>query len=262
MNSLPVGDTHDRRLVNFASALRSLRERAGEPSLTEMSRRSGVCTAALSEAHSGHKLPTWRTVHGYVHACGADATAWRGKWDDLRLAQETSLVDTTHAALMRRWASTQRITPPQIKNEAELARLLDHMRRFRGLSFRDLERRSDGYSHHTYWAVLRGSRPVTSNILVAMLQACSVDPGLAQRWLVELARVRPSEELRVLTLLSKFKALRPQRHLRRGPTDARPPSVQVQYFSGSRPITVAEATVPGQDPVRLTGPPAWTPPGR
>ncbi|MFF4290809.1 helix-turn-helix domain-containing protein [Streptomyces sp. NPDC001633] len=90
----------------------------------------------------------------------------------------------SHAALIKRWASTQQITPPQwIKDEVELARLLDQMRRFRGLSLRGLARRSAGFSHHTYGAVLHGDRPVMTDVLLAMLQACKVDPGPAQRWL-------------------------------------------------------------------------------
>ncbi|MFH9229039.1 helix-turn-helix domain-containing protein [Streptomyces lydicus] len=206
MNALPAGDAHDRRLLNFAAALRSLREQAGKPSLAEMSQRSGVCIASLSDAHSGLKLPTWRTVRGYVRACGVqDTTSWHSRWDGIVLAQRTERAGSTHAALMKRWANTQQITPPQwIKDEVELARLLDQMRRFRGLSLRDLARRSAGFSHHTYGAVLRGGRPVTTDFLLAMLQACSVDRGAAQRWLGQLARVRPAEALRVSGLMAKF----------------------------------------------------------
>lgn len=192
--------------MNFAAALRSLREQAGEPSLAQMSQRSGVCIASLSDAHSGIKLPTWRTVRGYISACGIhDTTAWRSRWDDVLLSQHTERASSTHAALMKRWASTQQVTPPQwIKDEVELARLLDQMRRFRGLSLRDLARRSAGFSHHTYGAVLRGDRPVTTDVLLAMLQACRVDRGAAQRWLGQLARVRPAEALRVSGLMAKF----------------------------------------------------------
>ncbi|QLH19287.1 helix-turn-helix domain-containing protein [Streptomyces sp. Rer75] len=200
MNPLPTSDGEDSPLVDFASTLRTLRARAGAPTLTEMAQRSGVCTASLSDAHNGRALPTWRTVHGYVRACGGDPALWRSRWEGVRLAQRTGHAEDRHAALMSKWARTRQLTPPQwVKSEAELARLLDHMRRFRGLSLRDMARQSGGFSHHTFAAVLRGDRPVTADILMAILRACSVDPGAAQRWLSALGRVRPAEALRVQT---------------------------------------------------------------
>lgn len=204
---LPTGDIEDRRLVNFASALRALRAQAGGPSLAEMSQRSGVCIASLSGAHSGHKLPSWRTVEGYIRACGAEGAPWRSRWDDVRLAQYSDRANEQHAALIKKWTNTKRLAPPQwTKDEAELARSLDQMRQFCGLSLRDLARRSVGFSHHTYGAVLRGDRPVTTDILVAILHSCGVESGDAHRWLLVLARVRPGEELRVQSLLSKARS--------------------------------------------------------
>ncbi|MFC9227382.1 hypothetical protein ACFTZI_00030 [Streptomyces decoyicus] len=92
---------------------------------------------------------------------------------------------------------------------------------------RDLARRSHGFSHHTYGAVLRGDRPVTTDILLAMLQACSVDPGPAKRWLTELAHVRPGEELRVRAVLSKYRV---RRHVRNSPDSGFFPSADDQQF--------------------------------
>ncbi|MEU5646653.1 helix-turn-helix domain-containing protein [Streptomyces milbemycinicus] len=209
MNDLPTSAGEDRPLVDFASALRTLRCQAGAPTLAEMSKRSGICVASLSEAHNGRALPTWRTVDGYVRACGGDPVLWRSRWEGVRLAQRTSQAEDHHAALINRWTRTRQLTPPQwVKSEAELARLLDHMRRFRGLSLRDMARRSGGFSHHTFGAVLRGDRPVTADILAAILHACRVDPGAAQRWLSALGRVRPAEVLRVQTYTSSVEAHR------------------------------------------------------
>ncbi|QHC23351.1 helix-turn-helix domain-containing protein [Streptomyces sp. GS7] len=67
------------------------------------------------------------------------------------------------------------------------------MRRFRGLSLRDLARHRGGFSHHTYGAVLRGDRPMSTALLIALLGACNVDPGPTERWVSILAVVRPSE---------------------------------------------------------------------
>ncbi|MCQ8193719.1 hypothetical protein [Streptomyces rugosispiralis] len=42
MNPLPATDGENSLLVDFASALRALRSRAGAPTLAEMAQRSGV----------------------------------------------------------------------------------------------------------------------------------------------------------------------------------------------------------------------------
>ncbi|MER5631530.1 helix-turn-helix domain-containing protein [Streptomyces nitrosporeus] len=214
MNPLPTADPQDRRLVAFAAGLRALRVKAGNPSLVTMSKRSGVCIALLSGAHSGRSVPTWRTVEGYVRACGADVTGWQTRWKALQLAQHTAHASRSHASVIRNWASTGRITPPRWSmDETELARVLDQARRFRGLSLRDMARRTAGFSHHTFGAVLRGDRPVSADILLAILHSCGVGPGEARRWMQALADIRPAEELRVRTLLSKRPAPRvPARH--------------------------------------------------
>ncbi|MFD7868111.1 helix-turn-helix domain-containing protein [Streptomyces sp. NPDC059783] len=205
MNPLPNTGTGDRHLVDFATALRRLREKAGSPSLATMSAHSGVCIALLSGAHSGRKPPTWRTVEGYVRACGADIAPWRLRWQRLQFARNTAHARTQHVTLMRNWAALRRITPPHWPmNEADLAEVLNQVRRFRGLSLRDMARHGVGFSHHTYGNVLRGDRPVTADILLAILHSCAVGPDEIRGWLRVLARVRPAEALRVHSLLSKM----------------------------------------------------------
>ncbi|MFK4272459.1 helix-turn-helix domain-containing protein [Streptomyces milbemycinicus] len=239
MNALPTTDGEDSPLVDFASALRAMRSRAGQPTLAEMSQRSGVCTASLSDAHNGRGLPTWRTVDGYVRACGGDPALWRSRWEGARLAQRTGHAEDHHAALINRWARTRQLTPPQwVKSEAELARLLDHMRRFRGLSLRDVARRSGGFSHHTFGAVLRGDRPVTADILAAILHACRVDPGAAQRWLSALGRVRPAEVLRVQTYTSSVETQRRARLFGEQPRARR----QDRWRNGLAPTSPKQAS--------------------
>ncbi|MFF8423364.1 helix-turn-helix domain-containing protein [Streptomyces sp. NPDC015680] len=210
MNPLPATNLHGHRLlVAFAAGLRALRTKAGNPSLAAMSQRSGVCIASLSGAHSGTKMPTWRTVEGYVRACGADSANWRPKWENLQLAQHTALARSRHASVIKQWASTRLLLPPNWPlTETELAQILDEARRFRNLSLRDMARRGIGYSHHTYGAVLRGDRPVTADILLAILHSCGAGPAETQVWLRELALTRPAEELRVHMLLSRFPAPR------------------------------------------------------
>ncbi|WP_391858646.1 helix-turn-helix domain-containing protein [Streptomyces rugosispiralis] len=124
-----------------------------------------------------------------------------------------------------------------MKSEAELAELLDHMRRFCGLSLRDLARRSGGFSHHTFGAVLRGDRPVTTDILVAVLHACRVDPGAAQRWLAALGSVRPVEERRVQTYISSVEAARRTRIAGRPAQGPR----QDRWRNGLTPVNSTQA---------------------
>lgn len=69
----------------FAAELRALRMRAGNPKYLSMARRSGgVSRTALSEAAGGDHVPTWRTVEGYVRACGADPVKWLPRWERMR----------------------------------------------------------------------------------------------------------------------------------------------------------------------------------
>ncbi|GAA0452571.1 helix-turn-helix transcriptional regulator [Streptomyces olivaceiscleroticus] len=194
MNPLP---TDGSQLAAFAQTLRAARVKAGEPTLKEMSRRSGISIATLSAAHNGTTMPTWPTVQGYIRACGGDPHLWKSRWNALRLARHAE-GDVSATTVMRYWnRSSRRLTPLRpVKDAAELAQLLNHLRDFRGLSLRDLARKTPGFSHHTYGVVLRGDRPLTADILVAVLKSCQVGPDITRHWLKELARVQPAEALR------------------------------------------------------------------
>lgn len=227
MNPLPDTTSGDRQLVDFAAGLRSLRTKAGSPNLAAMSECSGICMSSLSGAQGGHKMPTWRTVEGYVRACGADATNWHVRWQKLQLAQRTTRARSNHATIMKNWAGLRRISPPRWPmDETELAEILDQLRQFRGLSLRNMADRSVGYSHHTYGNVLRGDRPVTADILLAILHSCAVGPNEIRHWLQVLAHVRPAEALRVRLLLSKMPTPRvPARHRAGAPAHMGDPSL-------------------------------------
>jgi hypothetical protein len=74
----------------FAAELRALRERAGNPKYLLMARRSGgVSRTALAEAAGGDHVPTWRTVEGYVVACGDDPGRWIQRWERLQEQMKT-----------------------------------------------------------------------------------------------------------------------------------------------------------------------------
>ncbi|HEV7896848.1 MAG TPA: hypothetical protein VGP31_03265 [Planosporangium sp.] len=76
-------DTQDGSLSRFAGDLRRLREQAGCPTYRELSRRAHYSPAALSEAASGHKLPSLAVTMAYVQACYGDETEWKDRWHGL-----------------------------------------------------------------------------------------------------------------------------------------------------------------------------------
>lgn len=82
----------------FASELRLLRQRAGNPKYLQMQRRTGRSRTALAEAAGGDHLPTWETVEAYVRACGEDPAPWRARWELARDAMRSERGETASQA--------------------------------------------------------------------------------------------------------------------------------------------------------------------
>jgi hypothetical protein len=80
----------------FASELRQLRQRAGNPKYLQMQRRTGRSRTALAEAAGGDHLPTWETVEAYVRACGGDLSLWHARWAQARDAIRPPRGDVPH----------------------------------------------------------------------------------------------------------------------------------------------------------------------
>lgn len=220
MKSLPTAGA----LPAFARALRTLQTETGLP-LKTLAQRSGVSLTSLSNALGGAKRPSWRTVSRFVDACGGNPADWRTRWDSLQFTLHADRADSEYASLLKKWLQTGRINPPtQLRTEADLARLLEQMCRFRGLSLRALQRLVPGYSFHTYGRVLRGERPITCDVLIAVLTACEVRP--TQRWLETLARVRPSEGFQVAAQVEKLRHAHTR--LRPAPVSFTAPSVRIR----------------------------------
>lgn len=66
-------------LEQFAADLRELRRQAGNPTLGALHSRTHVSKSVLSEAFSGRKLPTERTVTSVAEALGADRLEWTAR---------------------------------------------------------------------------------------------------------------------------------------------------------------------------------------
>ncbi|WP_461640719.1 helix-turn-helix domain-containing protein [Leucobacter sp. BZR 635] len=72
----PTGaDVQDSR-ERFAADLRSLKLTAGDPTLLALESRTGISKSVLSEAFSGKRLPTEKTVRVLTTELNADADAW------------------------------------------------------------------------------------------------------------------------------------------------------------------------------------------
>lgn len=77
-NPIPQGAPPE--LAELARQLRELRERAGL-TLRQLADRAHCSQAALSEAASGKKLPSWSIAENYVKGCGQNPQRWRELWE-------------------------------------------------------------------------------------------------------------------------------------------------------------------------------------
>jgi len=76
-------DDDNSPLVQFATDLRKLRQKAGGPPYRELSRRAHYSAAALSDAAGGRKLPSLAVTLAYVAACDGDTDTWERRWRSL-----------------------------------------------------------------------------------------------------------------------------------------------------------------------------------
>lgn len=77
------GQDSDDSVQQFAKDLSRLRLQAENPTLARLQTETGISRTVLSEAFSGAKLPTARTVDGIVRACGDDPGPWLDRRDAL-----------------------------------------------------------------------------------------------------------------------------------------------------------------------------------
>lgn len=73
-------------LIEFAAALRAVRDAAGEVSAAELARRAGIDETVLAAALSGAMLPSLGVSMAIVAACGATPAGWEAKWREVATA--------------------------------------------------------------------------------------------------------------------------------------------------------------------------------
>jgi WD40 repeat protein len=82
-------DAGDDVLLQFATDLRQLRAKAGNPTYRELGHRAHYSAGTLSEAAGGRRLPSLAVAMAYVRACEGDPVEWEARWH--AVAAELSL---------------------------------------------------------------------------------------------------------------------------------------------------------------------------
>jgi transcriptional regulator with XRE-family HTH domain len=72
-------ETGTDSIEQFSADLRGLRAEAGNPTLEALARKTGVSKSVLSEAFSGKRLPSERTVTALTHVFDVDAGLWAAR---------------------------------------------------------------------------------------------------------------------------------------------------------------------------------------
>ncbi|MFE2487163.1 AAA family ATPase [Streptomyces mirabilis] len=75
-------DAEGGPLAEFASGLRELRQKAGNPTYRVLAQRAHYSIATLSAAAAGHHLPTRSVALAYVRACAGDEEQWARTWHE------------------------------------------------------------------------------------------------------------------------------------------------------------------------------------
>lgn len=86
-------DGGDSPELRFAAALRSLRQRAGNPTYRVLAQRAHYSVTTLSNAAAGRALPSLAVTLAYVRACEGDAEDWERRWHDTAAQLAADAVD-------------------------------------------------------------------------------------------------------------------------------------------------------------------------
>ncbi|MFG3273520.1 nSTAND1 domain-containing NTPase [Streptomyces luteogriseus] len=82
--------TEDGPLLEFATGLRQLRQKAGNPPYRRLAEQAHYSISTLSSAASGQRLPTLEVTLAYVRACDGDPREWERRWREaaVRLGED------------------------------------------------------------------------------------------------------------------------------------------------------------------------------
>nr|WP_238435909.1 MULTISPECIES: pentapeptide repeat-containing protein [unclassified Frankia] len=153
-----------------------------------MARMTHYSKPTLAAAAAGREVPTWSVAWAYLLACGVtdeEQEAWR---------DEHQTAARGHKAWVRRAPGGQPgqaqvvvPRPEDVRTPEDLAGALDALRRSRGLSFRDMERRARSWTPprtlpiQTAHDAISGGRP-SEHTLEAILEVCDVPEAARRAW--------------------------------------------------------------------------------
>lgn len=198
----------DDPVINLASFLRTTQAAASTVTefmtLKKISQLCGVSEGSLSQAQNGDPRVTWRTVEGWVRACGGDLTTARRLWNKVHELQRASAPADTAAVQARAFGywdrSASRAVVPGLESEAHFLLALNALRTYLGMSLRELAqataRLDIPYSRATLGAVLAGERPMTFEHLSAILAGCGVPVRQQQGWARTFAKFDAARDVR------------------------------------------------------------------
>ncbi|MBA0054354.1 hypothetical protein E0L36_26950 [Streptomyces sp. AJS327] len=178
-------------LMALAQWLEALRQRSGwcwsqvARAVAELG--ISVSQATLFRAAQGERLPKWRTVEAFTHACGGDGRTAKRLWEAAARHTESGTSAISHASVLR---------PEFITEPWELVHAMRQLRREQGNpSLRELESRATvrGGSylpHSTVSAVLRGRMPGKELLLYYVRYCGRVPEDQLGPWAEAWERVR------------------------------------------------------------------------
>ncbi|WP_452565866.1 helix-turn-helix domain-containing protein, partial [Paenibacillus terrae] len=202
---LPQRDDPGINLARFLRVTQADASTITEPmTLNKIAQLSGVSEGSLSKAHNGDLRVSWRTVEGWVRACGGDLMTARRLWNKVHEFQ-TRTGPTDTAALQARafgyWEHTRgRTVVPGLETEEQFLVAVSALRKYAGLSLRELSRATERlgvpYSRATLGAVLAGERAMSFEHLAAVLAGCGVPVRQQQGWARVFAKFDPARDVR------------------------------------------------------------------
>lgn len=98
-STTPDRSLPDDSVSEFAAALRTLRLSASNPTLFRLQHATGISKTVLSDAFSGKRLPSARTVNGIVLACDGDPAEWIARRDRLARTRGAEIAPTEPLAI-------------------------------------------------------------------------------------------------------------------------------------------------------------------
>ncbi|GGS35331.1 ATP-binding protein [Actinokineospora fastidiosa] len=116
-------DSTGGAVAAFASELRALRAKAGNPTYRDMARTALYSSSVLSSAASGRRLPTLKVALAFAAACGGDRETWRRRWLAAADARPAEQVEPPARAGLPRPAQLPLRPRGLVGRDAELAGL-------------------------------------------------------------------------------------------------------------------------------------------